>query len=69
MPVRKDLSHIPRTMSRGSSVFCINCQKYKDRSSFYANTKTPTKCSSWCKDCTRTYYKERRNGNRNDGSK
>ncbi len=65
MPVRRDLAHIPRSMNKGATVFCLRCEKYRDRSLFYRNPTTLTGVTSWCKECTSQYYKEKRHGNRN----
>lgn len=65
MGIRKDLEHIPRSMHRGSVIFCVKCLLYLSRDSFYKNTVSKTKRSSWCKGCTKSYYRQKRIKNAN----
>ena len=60
MPRLATLAGKPRTLYRRTACLCVKCGEYQPRERFYKNALSPSGVTSYCKDCYRAYYRQRK---------
>ena len=60
MPRLASLAGKPRSAYRRTVCLCVKCMEYKARELFYRNKLTATGVASYCKECYRAYYRQKR---------